>query len=470
MHVFRICARLKDLNLGMQIHNQMMKANVESDLYVSTAIIDMYGKCGEISVARRIFDGLYTRNVFSWTAIMAAYLQNGCFEEALKLFLEMELEGIVPNEYTFAVLLNACAGLSALGYGNSLHAQAKKSGFRGHLIVGNALINMYSKTGNVEAANKVFIKMAYQDSVSWNSMICGYSHHGLGKEALAVFHNMLATKEQPTYVTFIGALTACGHLGRVQEGFYYLHQLMKQMGIEPGLEHYTCIVGLLSKAGLMNEAEDFMRSAPVKWDVVAWRTLLSACNVHRNYGLGKQVAEIVLNMEPNDVGTYTLLSNMHARAKRWDGVAKIRKLMRERNVKKEPGLSWVEIRNNTHVFVADDNSHPESKQIYEKVRELLDKIKPLGYVPDIANVLHDVEEEQKEEYLSFHSEKLAIAYVLMKTPPQAPVRVIKNLRMCIDCHSAVKLISKVTNRVITVRDVNRFHCFRDGYCSCGDYW
>lgn len=193
-------------------------------------------------------------------------------------------------------------------------------------------------------------------------------------------------------------------------------------------------------------------------------------HVHRNYDLGKQVANIVLHMYPDDVGTYTLLSNMHAKAKRWDGVADIRKLMRERNIKKEPGLSWTEIRNNTCVFVSDDKSHPELKQIHEKVKDLLNKITLLGYVPDIATVFHDVEAEQKEEYLSYHSEKLAIAYALLKTPPDAPIRVIKNLRMCNDCHSAIKLISKVTNRLIIVRDVNRFHSFRDGSCSCQDYW
>lgn len=468
--IFGLCARLKDSNLGMQVHNHLLKSNVEFDLYVTSAIIDMYGKCGQISFARRVFDGLHTRNVVSWTTIMAAYLQNDYFEEALKLFLHMELEDIVPNDYTFAVMLNAGASLSALGYGNSLHAYAEKSGFKGHVIVRNALINMYSKSGCIELANKVFTDMIYRDSISWNSMISGYAHHGLGKEALAVFHDMLAAEQNPNYVTFIGVLSACGHLGRVQEGLYYLHELMIQMGIKPGLEHYTCIVGLFSKAGLLNEAQNFMRTTPIIWDVVAWRTLLNACHVHRNYGLGKQVAEVVLNMYPDDVGTYTLLSNMHAKAKRWDGVANVRKLMRERNIKKEPGLSWTEIRNDTHVFVADDKSHPEFNQIHEKVKELLDKIKHLGYVPDIATVLHDVEEEQKEEYLSYHSEKLAIVYALMKTPPDAPIRVIKNLRMCDDCHSAVKLISKVTNRIIIVRDVNRFHCFQDGCCSCRDYW
>ncbi|XP_075675172.1 pentatricopeptide repeat-containing protein At5g39680 [Castanea sativa] len=468
--IFGLCARLKDLKLGFQVHGQMLKSDLECDVFVSSAMVDMYGKCGKILYAKKVFDCLQNRNVVSWTSIMAAYLQNGYFEEALNLFPKMEIEDIMPNEYTYAVLLKSSAGLSALGLGDLLHARAEKSGFKEHVIVGNALVIMYSKTGNIKEANKIFSDMIFRETITWNAMICGYSHHGLGKEALTVFQDMLVAGVCPNYVTFVGVLSACAHSCLVQEGFYYLNQLMKQMGIEPGLEHYTCFVGLLSRAGLLDEAENFMISTPVKWDVIAWRTLLNACHVHRNYGIGKRIAETVLQMDPHDEGTYILISNMYAKARRWDGVVKIRKLMRERNVKKEPGVSWLEIRNITHVFVSDDNKHPESSQIYEKVGELLAKIKPLGYVPDIAAVLHDVEDEQKEDYLSYHSEKLAIAYGLMKTPTGAPIRVIKNLRMCDDCHRAVKLISKVTNRLIIVRDANRFHHFHDGNCSCADFW
>ena len=178
----------------------------------------------------------------------------------------------------------------------------------------------------------------------------------------------------------------------------------------------------------------------------------------------------MIQMDPHDVGTYTLLSNMHAKARKWDGVVKIRKLMKERNIKKEPGASWLDIRNNTHVFVSEGSNHPESTQIYEKVQQLLAMIKPLGYAPDVGVVLHDVEDEQKEGYLSHHSEKLALAYGLMKIPPPGPIRIIKNLRMCDDCHIAVKLISKATNRLIIVRDANRFHHFREGLCTCNDHW
>lgn len=468
--IFGLCAHLKDLRLGLQVHSRMLTTDIKCDVFLSSAMVDMYGKCGKVGNAVKVFDGLRTRNIVSWTAIMAAYFQNGYFEEALGLLSKMELEDILPNEYTFAVLLNSCAGLSALRHGDLLHACVEKSGFKYHIIVGNALINMYSKCGNIQAANEVFMDMTNRDSVTWNAMISGFSHHGLGKEALNIFHDMLAAGEYPNHITFVGVLSACAHMGLVQEGFYYLNRLMKQLGIEPGLEHHTCVVGLLSRSGQLDEAEKYMMTTPVKWDIVAWRTLLNACHVHKSYGLGKRVAEVVVQMDPNDVGTYTLLSNMYANARRWDGVVKIRKLMRDKNIKKEPGVSWIEIRNTTHIFVSDDNIHPESSQIHEKVGELLTKIKPLGYVPDIAAVLHDVEDEQKEDYLSYHSEKLAIAYGLMKTPSEAHIRVIKNLRICDDCHASVKLISKVTNRVIIVRDANRFHQFQDGRCSCADYW
>eukprot|EP00257_Ricinus_communis_P021656 XP_015581191.1 pentatricopeptide repeat-containing protein At5g39680 isoform X2 [Ricinus communis] len=446
VNVFGLCACLKNLKLGLQVHGRMLMSNVKCDAYVNSAAINMYGRCGDALNAHRVFDGLQNQNVVLWTAAITAYFHNGCFEKALNLFAKMQFEDTRANEITFAVLLNASAGLSALRHGHLLHACIEKSGFKDHIIVGNALINMYAKGGIIKSAYIIFSDMINRDVITWNAMICGYSHHGLG------------------------ILSACSHLGMVQEGFYYLNYLMKQNAIEPGLEHYTCILGLLSRAGRLDDAWNFMKSIPVQWDAVAWRTLLNACHVHQNYDLGMRVAELVLQMDSNDVGTYILLSNMYAKTKRWDGVVKMRKLMRDINIKKEPGVSWIEIRNAAHIFLSEDFKHPEYHQIYSKVKELLTMIKPLGYVPHNGAVLHDVEDEQKDDYLSYHSEKLAIAYGLMRMPSGSPIIVIKNLRMCEDCHMAVKLISKATNREIIVRDTNRFHHFHDGCCSCADYW
>jgi pentatricopeptide repeat protein len=468
--VMGLCGQIRDLRLGLQVHPQLLKGGLMFDVFVGSMLVDMYGKCGDVLNARKVFDGLQNRNVVVWTSLMTAYLQNGDFEETLNLFTCMDQEGIMANEFTFAVLLNACAGIAALKHGDILHARVEKLGFKNRVIVGNGLINMYSKSGSIDSSYNVFFDMMHRDIITWNAMICGYSQHGLGKQALLVFQDMVSTGECPNHVTFVGVLSACAHLALVKEGFYYLNQLMKHFKVEPGLEHYTCVVAVLCRAGLLEEAENYMKTTQVKWDVVAWRVLLNACNVHRNYSLGKRIAETILQMDPRDVGTYTLLSNMYAKARSWDGVTTIRKMMRERNLKKEPGVSWLEIRNAVHVFSSDGSNHPECIQIYNKVQILLEMIKQLGYVQNIEAVLHDVEDEQKESYLNYHSEKLAIAYGLMKIPSPAPIRVIKNLRICDDCHTAVKLISKVTKRLIIVRDASRFHHFRDGTCTCSDHW
>ncbi|MQL80325.1 hypothetical protein Taro_012752 [Colocasia esculenta] len=468
--VLGLSAGLKDSNLGSQIHGQVVRRGMNMNIFVGNCIVDMYGKCGEISSAQSAFRELPLRNVVSWTAIMAACTQNGLFEEALGLCSEMDASGVRPNEYTYAIMLNSCASLSALRHGDALNAHAEKSGLRQHLIVQNALINMYVRSGCIWEARRLFDAMLLRDIVSWNSMISGYSHHGLGREALEVFHYMLMEGVQPTPVTFVGVLSACGHLGLVDDGFYYLNHMMKEMGISPTVEHYTCLVGLLCRVGRLEEANSFMRTTDTRWDVIAWRTFLSACHVHKKYSLGKQVAEHILEFYPDDVGTYVLLSNMHAKTKRWDGVAEIRRLMRGRHIKKEPGISWIQVKGETHVFISYDKKHPKMDQIYAKLKDLLAQIRVMGYVPDIDNVLHDVEDEQKEECVSYHSEKLAVTFGIISMPSAAPIHVIKNLRICDDCHTAIKLIAFVAARKIVVRDANRFHCFENGKCSCGDYW
>ncbi|PKU82888.1 pentatricopeptide repeat-containing protein At5g39680 [Dendrobium catenatum] len=468
--VLGLCADSKDSLLGRQVHCQILNRRFESNLFVGSAIVDMYGKSGDSSSARSAFNELSCRNVISWTTIMAACTQNASLEESLKLFIKMQVDCVQPNDLTYTVALNTCAGLAALTNGNSLKAHIEKTGYMSHLIVCNALINMYSKSGSIEDAEVIFVDLTCKDTITWNCMINGYSHNGLGRKALETFHDMLVNEVSPTYVTFIGVLLACGHLGLVDEGLYYVNHFMRNLGISPGVEHHTCIVGLLCRAGLLDEADRYMRTTHSEWDLISWRTLLSACQTHRKFGLGKKVSDYILQLYPNDVGTYILISNMYAKANRWDAVVKVRRLMREKCIKKEPGVSWIQVRNELNVFASEDNRHPLIEKIHKRLVELLDEIKGIGYVPITDSVLHDVEEEHKEGYLKFHSEKLAIVFGLISTPWGAPIHVIKNLRMCDDCHIAIKLFSKVTKRKMVVRDVNRFHCFQDGICSCNDYW
>ncbi|KAL0741545.1 hypothetical protein Bca4012_083058 [Brassica carinata] len=473
MSSLKLCSSLRDLNMARQIHSRMVRLGFQcgDDVNISGALINTYGKCGKPLYAQRVYDGsTHAQNIVLNTSIMDAYFQSKSYEEALNLFAKMGNRDVPPNEFTFAVLLNSIAELSLLKHGGLLHGLVVKSGFRSHVMVGNALVNMYAKSGSIEDAWKAFSGMKIRNIVTWNAMICGFSHHGLGKEALEVFEEMMVAGEFPNRITFIGVLHACCHMGFVEQGHYYFNHLMKRYSVQPDLQHYTCVVGLLSKAGLFEEVESFMREAPIQWDVVAWRALLNACYVRRNYTLGKKVAEYAMETYPNDSGIYILLSNIHATSKEWDGVARVRSLMKERRVKKEPGVSWISIRNQTHMFLSEDNQHSEIVLIYAKVKEVLSKIRTLGYSPDVAGGYHDVDEEQSESNLSYHSEKLAVAYGLMKTTENSPLYVTKNVRICDDCHSAIKLISRLSNRLIVVRDSNRFHHFQDGQCSCCDYW
>ncbi|PKA53497.1 Pentatricopeptide repeat-containing protein [Apostasia shenzhenica] len=440
-----------------------------NNVFVVNTLVDMYG-IGNPSAAWFAFDCLTNRNVISWMALLDACTQNGYFEESLKLFVEMQIDGVQPNELTYSVVLYSCAGLSDRTNGNALTAHVEKLGYMSHLMVGNALINMHTKSGCIDDAWRIFTALPLKNAISFNSMIIGFSHHGHGEEALKIFHSMMEEKVVPTYVTFIGVLLACGHLHLVDEGYYFFDHLMKGLGIEAGVEHHTCMVGLLCRTGLLDDAYNYLRTIDTEWDVVAWRTLLSACQFYKKFELGEKVVDQIVNLYPHDIGTYVLLSNMFAKSNKWAGVMKIRKFMREQRIKKEPEVSWIHVRNEVHVFASEDDKHPLKAHIYGKLTELIKEIRAIGYVPNLASVLHDVEDEQKEEYLSFHSEKLAIAFGLISTPSEAPIYVMKNLRMCNDCHSAVKLISSVARKKIVVRDANRFHCFQNGLCSCGEYW
>nr|CAN67095.1 hypothetical protein VITISV_016806 [Vitis vinifera] len=256
----------------------------------------------------------------------------------------------------------------------------------------------------------------------------------------------------------------------VDEGFDYFKRMKEEYGIVPKIEHYGCMVDLLGRAGLVKQAHEFIQNMPMQPNAVVWRTLLGACTIHGHLALGEVARAQLLQLEPKHSGDYVLLSNLYASEQRWSDVHKVRRTMLREGVKKTPGHSLVELRNRLHEFVMGDRSHPQTEEIYVKLAEITKLLKLEGYVPHISNVLADIEEEEKETALSYHSEKIAIAFMLINTAAGIPIRVVKNLRVCADCHLAIKLISKVFDREIVVRDRSRFHHFKDGHCSCKDYW
>lgn len=294
--------------------------------------------------------------------------------------------------------------------------------------------------------------------------------HGKGEAAIELFEKMQRDMVAPDNITFVNVLSACAHSGLVEEGQRYFQSMVEVHGIEPRKEHFGCMVDLLGRAGMLEEARKLISEMPMSPDVGVLGALLGACKIHGNVELGEHIGRIVIELEPENSGRYVLLANLYANAGRWEDVANVRRLMNDRGVKKVPGFSMIELEGVVNEFIAGGGAHPQTKEIYAKVDEMLKCIRSAGYVPDTEGVLHDLDEEEKENPLYYHSEKLAIAFGLLKTKPGETLRISKNLRVCKDCHQASKLISKVFDREIIVRDRNRFHHFKRGDCSCKDYW
>lgn len=463
-------AAIPSLLSGKEIHGRIVRMGLESDSTVWSALSDMYAKCGSIKGARSIFDEAVDRDVVSWTSMMDGYFADGRWEDGFLLLSNMLKAQIKPNEYTFSGVLNACANRALENVGKQVHGHIIRIGIDPDSFAASALVHMYSKCGNVTSARKVFEGLPIPDLVSWTSLIVGFAQNGQAEKSLELFELMLRSDTQPDHVTFVGVLSACTHAGLVEKGIEYFNSIKDRHGLTPIAEHYSCLIDLLSRAGRFKEAEEYISKMPMKPDRFLWASLLGGCRIHNNVELAEQAAKALFKIEPENAATYTTLGNIYATAGRWEEVAKVRRMMDNRGVVKKPGLSWIEVKRQVHKFLVGDTSHPNYNEIHTFLQEISKKMRQEGYVPDTNFVLHDVEEEQKEQNLSYHSEKLAVAFGIVSTPPGTSVKVYKNLRTCVDCHTAIKFISRITKRKIIVRDTNRFHFFEDGKCSCNDYW
>lgn len=464
------CINTNSFEKGKTVHTHMINASFRPDLYLKTKLLIMYAKQGSLVYARRLFDEMSERNVVSWNAMVAGYALYGHGSEALELHNKMRRSGMKPDKFTFPSILRACASIVSLEQGKQVHACIIKTESEPNIVLESALVDMYVKCGTIEDARRVFDKMPERNVVSWTAIIAGYGRYGDSKEVFMLFEQMQQLGLKPNYVTLLAILNACSHAGLVDEAWHYFESIDRDYHIKPRVEHYSCMVDLLGRAGRLDEAHEFINKMPLKPHAAIWGTLLGACRMHGNIELGKIAAEHLFNLDSQNAGKYVVLSNIYAAAGRWEDVAKVRKLMKDRGVKKEPGCSWIEYRKKIHLFVVGDRSHPQSEEIYATVETLIRKIKEAGYVPEINFMLHEVEDELKEKYLSYHSEKLAVAFGIINISPGTPIRIVKNLRVCGDCHTAIKFISNTAEREIILRDSNRFHHFKDGVCSCGDYW
>ncbi|XP_022766706.1 putative pentatricopeptide repeat-containing protein At5g52630 [Durio zibethinus] len=472
-HIFpsatKSCAILGRFDVGQSIHCLVLKTGYDTDVFVASSLVDMYGKCGKIKVARRLFDEMPERNVVSWSGMIYGYAQLGEFGEALTLFKQALYERLEVNDFTFSSVVQVCANLTLLQLGKQIHGLCFKTNYDLSSFVGSSLISLYSKCGVIGGAYRVFDEACVKNLGMWNAMLIACAQHSHTEKAFGLFKQMQDLGVKPNFITFLCVLYACSHAGLVEKGQFYFDS-MKEYGIEPGDQHYASLVDLFGRAGKLQEALSIIREMPIQPTESVWGAFLTGCQIHGKTELAAYAADRIFELGPVSSGLHVLLSNAYAAARRYEDAAKARKMLRDQGIKKETGLSWVEEGNKVHTFAAGDRSHAKTKEIYQKLEELGDEMERAGYIADTSFVLREVDGEEKNQTIRYHSERLAVAFGLITFPPDRPIRVMKNLRICGDCHTAIKFMSKCSGRVIIVRDNNRFHHFVDGKCSCGDYW
>nr|XP_010908164.1 pentatricopeptide repeat-containing protein At2g29760, chloroplastic [Elaeis guineensis] len=507
--VLRVCSGLKALNPGKEIHCFVLRNAIEDDAFIGSGLADVYANCSSTQQARIAFDSIPRKDIVSWIVILTAYFSDGNSEEALKLFEQMKSErvamssaswncmisgfaqngrteqacemlaqmqrlGFKPNKITIASILPAYTNLESLRGGREIHGYIFRHKFVDDMVVMTALVLMYAKCGDLDKSRGVFSQMPRKDTVAWNTMILANSMHGCGKEALSLFHQMVELGVRPNSVTFTVVLSGCSHSRLVDEGRSIFNSMSRDHELRPDADHHACMVDILCRAGHLKEAYEFIQNMPMEPTASAWGALLASSRVYKNVEFGKIAAEHLFEIEPENPGNYILLSNMLVAARMWDEASKIRTLMRDRmrgrGIAKVPGCSWIQIKNKIYTFVKGDDRNAQRDEIYGFLKDMGERMKREGYLPNTDYVLQDVDREEKEENLCSHSEKLAVAFGVLNLNGESVIRVFKNLRICGDCHNAIKFMAKIIQVQIIVRDNVRFHHFRDGSCSCRDLW
>lgn len=473
--VVNACGLIMEAKLSEQIHGFVMKFGLGSNDCIEAALLDMLTRCGRMADAEKMFYRWPTDRDDSiiWTSMICGYARSGKPEHAILLFHQSQSEAtVVPDEIALTSVLGVCGTLGFHEMGKQIHSYALKTGFSSDLGVANSMVSMYFKCCNMSNAIKAFNKMPSHDIVSWNGLIAGHLLHRQGDEALAVWSSMEKASIKPDAITFVLIISAYRYTNlNLVDSCRKLFLSMKTIyNIEPTSEHYASLVSVLGYWGFLEEAEETINNMPFQPKVSVWRALLDSCRIRLNTTIGKRVAKHILAMEPQDPATYILVSNLYSSSGRWHNSELVREDMREKGFRKHPSRSWIIHQNKVHSFYVRDKSHPREKDIYSGLEILILECLKAGYVPDTSFVLHEVEEHQKKDFLFYHSAKLAATYGLLTTPAGQPVRIVKNILTCGDCHSFLKYVSVVTRREIFLRDASGFHHFLNGQCSCKDYW
>lgn len=452
--ILQTCSRGASLDQVKQIHCLIMDSGLESDSVVGNTIVDMYAKRGNFEDACLVFDRLPQRDVVTWNAIITGYAQHGRYQEVIMLFEKLQQEGTEPNQVTLVCILKACASMAAFHKGKQIHARFLQKGFELDAFAGSALIDMYMSCGSLEDAQAVFYSLPKQHIVPWNSLLAGYAQLNEYLLAIQCFEDIDQAGLKPNNVTFLCLLSACSHAGLVKQGCLYFKFMRREYSTAISLEHHNSMVGLLSHAGYLNEAEELLESLQFPSNVVGWTSLLSSCRKHGNVEIGQRCFERVVTLDEIGTGAYALMSGVYIKAGLWKDAERLEELRKCANMWKKPARAYIEVENKVHEFTVGDDKHSHINEIHTKLRLL-----SLQMRKDGDCVRHS-------DPTCGHAEKLAIAFGLISVPPGATIRVAKNLRVCEDCHNSAKLISKIEMREIIVQDSYQIHRFKDGFCSC----
>lgn len=464
------CATL----VGRTIHGYAMRRGFLPHIVLETALIDMYGECGQFKSAEVIFDRMADKNLVSWNSIIAAYVQNGKNYSALAQFQELWDSSFVPDSTTIASILPVYAESLSLSEGRQLHGYILKSSYGSNTIILNSLVHMYAMCGDLEDAKKCFDHVLLKDVVSWNSIIMAYAVHGFGRISVCLFSEMITSGVTPNKSSFASLLAACSISGMVDEGCEYFDSMKREYGIDPGIEHYGYMLDLIGRTGNFSAAKRFIEEMPFVPTARIWGSLLNASRNHNDISVAEFAAEQIFEMEHDNTGCYVLLLNMYAEAGRWEDVNRIKLLMKSKGISRTTSRSTVETKSKTHVFTNGDRSHVETNKIYEVLdivsRMIGEEEKEDSYVHCVSKLRLETLLKSRSNSPRRHSVRLAMSLGLISTETGRTVMVRNNTRICRKCHEFLEKASKMTRREIVVRDSKIFHHFSNGRCSCGNYW
>lgn len=369
------CGFIGVVELGKLLHAYVLRNGFALSMASANALVDMYGKCGEVRSAKAMFDIMEEKDVMTWNNMILAYTQSHLNDKAFELFVQMRKSEVGPNERIIFTLLSLCAEDGALHMGKWVHGYIKKQGVEVDVKLKTAIVDMYAKCGDVNGAYRLFSEALHQDLWIWNVMMGGYGMHGYGNEAFKLFSDMERFGAKPNDITFIGLLNACSHGGLVSEGKRVFNKMVNEYGLVLKIEHYGCMVDLLGRAGLLDEAYETIKGMPMRPNTIIWGALMAACKLHKNFTMAEMAGREIIEMEPESCGYNVLMSNVYAGENRWDDVVGVRRGMKGIRLSKEPGLSYIEVNGLIHEFVTGDITHLETEKIHDMLTELSSQMK-----------------------------------------------------------------------------------------------